>query len=381
MARWVCESWLFLLLVLCLMDGAFSFVAFTHQVVSSAYSQKQGKRKQLFDTFAKKLKLLATTTNNITSNDKESTPSAQPHEQNNKDKSKPKGSKFHPKRDRPRLPILAYHNSWVCINKPAGMTVHRSHRQSKFELVVSTTLKRQLRRKVSTVHRLDHRTSGALLFAFNAAPCAALHSALRHETSRKMYVALLRGNWHDHFPDTHTATMSQPLTVDGVLKSATTSFTCLSVHDKDNMPCSLVTAQLVTGRWHQIRRHAWHLGMPVLGDTQHGDTKVNRAWRKHRALHRLALHAWCLDNLPLSSLDDNGGIIDIVAPLPTDLRRVLEQESLAEMWKKACDKEPRLATPFIDIRTGTLGIKKEWQNRLENDDNDDTEPDAAALTE
>ena len=58
------------------------------------------------------------------------------------------------------------------------MTVHRSHRARAHEFVLSTLLKRQLSRKVYPVHRLDHRTSGAILFAFDSKTCADLHASL-----------------------------------------------------------------------------------------------------------------------------------------------------------------------------------------------------------
>ena len=83
-----------------------------------------------------------------------------------------------------------------------------------------------------------------------------------------------------------------------MLKQATTIFECLAVHPGNNnnnnnnrqeennknddevvvvdcdLPCSLITARLLTGRQHQIRRHAFHMGMPILGDTQHGSLAV-----------------------------------------------------------------------------------------------------------
>jgi 23S rRNA-/tRNA-specific pseudouridylate synthase len=57
---------------------------------------------------------------------------------------------------------------------------------------------------------------------------------------------------------------------------------------------TLVTASPQTGRTHQIRRHAaTSLGMPIIGDTLHGDSKMNRWWRQQIGLNRLALHC-CL---------------------------------------------------------------------------------------
>lgn len=276
------------------------------------------------------------------------------------------------------------------------MTVHRSHKQRKTELVVTTTLKRQLRRKVWPVHRLDHRTSGALVLAFDAAQCAKLHDALRQ--GEKLYLALVRGNWQHHFPNQKQVTMQQPIQVKGLLKEATTIFECLAVHpgssnnncqeennDDDevvDLAFSLVTARLLTGRQHQIRRHAFHMGMPILGDTQHGSSRDNRWWRRNRQLHRLALHCLSL-HLPSIGTNDNGeNGVDIVAPLPEDFKGVLEQDALFDLWTTACQKEPRLTTPFIDIRTGTLGIEKDWQKQQRLlQTNDDDNDDGASLVE
>jgi tRNA pseudouridine65 synthase len=283
-----------------------------------------------------------------------------------------KGPKWHPKKDRPRLPILCYQDRWVCVNKPAGMSTHRSGGNRSNQFVVSTLLKRQLSRKVFPVHRLDHRTSGALLFAFDSEMCASLHDALREQSARKTYVCLVRGFW-DNFFESDTATVDKALTVDGTKRSATTVFTKLastiilnnSAYGEKNVPisCSLILAVPTTGRTHQIRRHASAMGMPVLGDTQHGETKVNRWWRQKRGLDRLALHCLSL-NLPtlVGDLESDGGSrLRVVAPLPENLKSVLEQNGLKELWEKALQKEPNLASAWIDERGGTLGRKKIWQ--------------------
>merc|ERR1712086_571785 len=46
-----------------------------------------------------------------------------------------------------------------------------------------------------------------------------------------------------------------------------------------------------TGRTHQIRRHVRKaFNAPVVGDSEHGDSRVNRFWRTAVGLDRLALH-------------------------------------------------------------------------------------------
>jgi tRNA pseudouridine65 synthase len=253
------------------------------------------------------------------------------------------------------------------------MTIHRSHRQKKSEAVVTTSLKRQLSRKVFPVHRLDHRTSGALVFAFNSDAAALLQTALSE--ARKTYVALLRGDWEEMYPGQTSITVGIPLSVHGIAKDATSIFTRLAVGcaagiddpkgagRQATRKCTLVSVQPVTGRTHQIRRHARHLGMTVLGDTQHGDSVVNRWWRTCRdpPLGRLALHCLALDFV----LPARQEKIAIVAPLPRELLCVFQSDDVRDMWNEAVAQEPRLAAKWIDIRGGTLGIRKDWQIEID----------------
>jgi len=187
-----------------------------------------------------------------------------------------------------------------CVNKPSGMSLHPGGGRRKIgERVLTTSLKRQLSRKVYPVHRLDHRTSGALLVAFSSERAASLHDGLK--SAEKVYVALLRGHWGKQFESgreqpsfVHTsrntadeepsAIVDKPLTINGEEKEAQTRFTVLgtgyltsSITGRDEtMSCTLVEAKPVTGRTHQIRRHAYVLGMPIIGDTEYGDSRVNR---------------------------------------------------------------------------------------------------------
>ena len=79
---------------------------------------------------------------------------------------------------------------------------------------------------------------------------------------------------------------------------------------------SLLEAELLTGRTHQIRVHLAHLGHPVLGDDKYGDFELNRELRK-QGLKRMFLHAAKLSFAhPLS-----GAAIELVAPLPADLEK------------------------------------------------------------
>jgi len=340
------------------------------------------------------------TTNSIDSSNK---PTAVVHEDDDNDKQHRRtmhdnvSDNNKTKRERPRIPVLRYENEWVCVNKPTSMTVYRGKNTKRSELVLTTTLKRQLSRKVFPVHRLDHRTSGALLLAFNSNMAGVLHDALRQGS--KEYVALLRGGWPLENKD-ESIVVEKPLRVDGVMKDARTVFECIATtqgsglsnrqiyNDHDNeicndegfikslnageqadavLPaCTLVRAKPETGRWHQIRRHAYRIGMPVIGDSEHGDSRANRWWRRNMGLNRLALHCFSLDiRIRASAANekkvvDNDEITNILAPLPEEFSAVLRRSELQDLWEEAISQEARLAQEPFDFRGGSFGRK--WGN-------------------
>jgi 23S rRNA pseudouridine955/2504/2580 synthase len=79
---------------------------------------------------------------------------------------------------------------------------------------------------------------------------------------------------------------------------------------------------LETGRTHQIRVHAAHVGHPVAGDNKYGDKDFNAGMRE-AGLTRMFLHSHRI------SFDwPNGGDFSASAPLPADLAAVLD--ALAE---------------------------------------------------
>ena len=81
---------------------------------------------------------------------------------------------------------------------------------------------------------------------------------------------------------------------------------------------SYAEAELLTGRTHQIRVHAAHLGMPLAGDDKYADRDSLRKWRQ-RGLRRVFLHA---HRLVLPRPD--GSTLEFDAPLPQDLRELLD---------------------------------------------------------
>ncbi|KAL3927970.1 MAG: hypothetical protein SGBAC_012859 [Bacillariaceae sp.] len=246
-----------------------------------------------------------------------------------------------PKRE--RIPVLQYHDSWVCVDNPPGLTVHRSKGTPKHTRVLTSSVKRQLGRKVFPVHRLDHRTSGAILLAFDSATTGKLHdSAIRH--GHKQYLALVRGEWNR---EETSILIDKPLKVKEIVKDASTKFTVLaSTIGREEDRCSLLLCEPLTGRTHQIRRHAVAMGHPIVGDTQHGDSRCNRYWRENKGWNRLALHSWKLD------FEFDGEQRECIAPISLQLQEILKE---LELWDEVIAIEPRLSMEPVDETGGTHG--------------------------
>ncbi len=212
----------------------------------------------------------------------------------------------------------------LVIDKPAGLAVHGGSGLS-YGLIESL---RQLRpgRELELVHRLDRDTSGCLIISKRRSALRELHQIIREGAMDKRYLALIVGE------------LARPeLTVDAPLKKnilrggerlvqvdpvegkpARTRFRRLRRLAFGDQCVTLVEAELITGRTHQIRVHAAHLGTPLAGDPKYGDEQANRALKPF-GLTRLFLHASALS----LRLDYMTRPLRVEAPLPHELEQIL----------------------------------------------------------
>ncbi len=200
---------------------------------------------------------------------------------------------------------ILYQDEWlVAVNKPAGWLVHRSWLDRKEKVVVMQTVRDQIGQHVFTVHRLDRPTSGVLLMGLSSEVGRLLSQQFEQHQIEKTYHALTRGWLQDE------ALLDYPLveeldkvadkfaSADRLPQPAVTHYRGLArvempiaVGRYDSARYSLVELKPKTGRKHQLRRHLVHLRHPIIGDTNHGDLKQNRAAAEHWGCNRLMLHA------------------------------------------------------------------------------------------
>src|SRR5262249_267372 len=136
-------------------------------------------------------------------------------------------------------------------------------------------------------------TSGLLVLAKKRSALTALHAALREGRVRKRYLALVLGRWSQgerrvDLPLKKYVTKSgeRRVSVHSEGRESQTVFR----RERALGDFTLLSADLLTGRTHQIRVHLAHLGFPVAGDEKYGDFERNRALAKE-GLARLFLHA------------------------------------------------------------------------------------------
>jgi 23S rRNA pseudouridine955/2504/2580 synthase len=188
--------------------------------------------------------------------------------------------------------ILFEDQGLLLINKPSGLAVHGGSGLS-FGLIEALRAMRPQESGLELVHRIDRDTSGCLLLAKRRSVLRDLHEQIRLNRVEKRYLALLAGRWR-HGKERVDAPLLKNVTqggermvrVDPRGKPAQTQFSV----QRRFAGYSLVEALLETGRTHQIRVHAAHIGSPIGGDEKYGDDKVNEQLRG-LGLKRLFLHA------------------------------------------------------------------------------------------
>lgn len=209
----------------------------------------------------------------------------------------------------------------IVVNKPAGLAVHGGSGVAVGLIEALRALRPELGDSLELVHRLDRDTSGLIMVTGHRALLRALHGQLRDGQIDKRYVALLSGrlSGSQHRVEAPLLKVERP-TGEAVVrvsregKTAITIFTVLE-RFKD---ATLVEAHLLTGRTHQIRVHAQHLGHPLVGDDKYGRDADNTRF-KAKGLSRLFLHARAL-RLTLPS----GKKLALEARLDDDFEQGLE---------------------------------------------------------
>ncbi len=228
-------------------------------------------------------------------------------------KAPPPKPKEPPKQPKPLPPMpltaadLIYaDDAVVVVNKPAGLTTMRHEdelaefggRARKFlPLTLADFVPRLIgvpNARVIPVHRLDHDTTGLIVFARTPAAAESLTNQFRKHTTDRRYLALTRGTPKDgriesvlvrNRGDGRRGSTPEVGAPDG--KRAVTFVKVLEAFDG----FALVECRLETGRTHQVRIHLGEAGTPLCGEPVYDRAVSGQRIPDASDAHRPMLHA------------------------------------------------------------------------------------------
>lgn len=225
------------------------------------------------------------------------------------------------------IDIVYQDDDLAVVNKSQGMTVHIGNGNVEGTLVNALLYSLDKLSGIGgvlrpgIVHRIDKDTSGLLVVAKNDRAHVALAKQIAEKSCHRIYYALLEGNLKTdsgrvvtdigRHPTERTKMSVLP---DGTGRIAVTDYEVLVRFGTDYTLCKFI---LQTGRTHQIRVHAKHLGNPVVGDPVYG-------YKKQKfSLNGQLLHAKTLE----LTHPTTGERMTFNAPLPPYFSEILEKLS------------------------------------------------------
>ena len=215
--------------------------------------------------------------------------------------------------------ILLYEDPKVFVfNKPAGLAVQGGSGVSRHIDSMLEAWRSRKGEKPRLVHRLDRDTSGVLVVARTRGAAQKLTAAFRERDTQKTYWALVKG-----VPPKREGRIStwivREQTPDGdrmrVCKhgepDSDHAISNYRIIEQAGRNLSWLEMEPYTGRTHQLRVHAAHIGCPILGDPKYFEADQN--WDFPGGMQkRLHLHA---RRISIPHPDGRGRIV-ATAPLP-----------------------------------------------------------------
>lgn len=169
------------------------------------------------------------------------------------------------------LQILYEDSALLFLNKPAGLIVQRAHDPSEPVLLEMAAAHAG---PLFLLQRLDRGTSGVIFFSKLPEINAQLTRQFETRQIRKLYLALCEGELAERQTIDAPLARIGPISF-GVRDEGKRAVTTI-VPRRASPAGSLVSAELHSGRTHQIRVHLAAIGHPIVGDWLYGSRNAPR---------------------------------------------------------------------------------------------------------
>ena len=223
------------------------------------------------------------------------------------------------------LEILFEDQYIVVVNKPNNILIHYSHYARNIkDATLIDLLEQQFQKRLYPLHRLDRKTSGAIILAKEKEYIPLFQELFLNDAIQKTYWGIVRG-----FSPSQGVIESPVKNPDTkVYKEALTHFRTLAsvtleipVHPYPQSRYSLIELKPRTGRMHQLRIHLNKVSHPLVGDYKYGDRFHNRMYEQNFDCHNLFLHACSLQFVHPYTKE----ALIIEAPLNANWKKVMKQ--------------------------------------------------------
>lgn len=234
----------------------------------------------------------------------------------------------------------------IVMNKPAGVLSQKAAREdlSLNEWMIGYLLATDPGAqacldtcKPSVCNRLDRNTAGLVMGARTLAGSQKISALLRSRSIRKFYRLFVKGQVEDEVllegylvkdEENNTVRLVEKGESEQAVYIKTRYYPIRRFSDR-----TLVEAELITGKTHQIRIHLAAEGHPLIGDYKYGDRAFNEKYKKRYRISSQLLYACRLEFPQMEAPFDGLNRRVISIPAPSDFRK-LEEETQESGGKK-----------------------------------------------
>ena len=179
--------------------------------------------------------------------------------------------------------ILYEDENIIVFNKPSSFAVHSGTKIGYGLIDIMREVKTNCER-IDLLHRLDKDTSGCIIITKSLSSLRMFQEKIKKNKLEKKYICLVDGLW-----DKSINKSEIELSRNNKKYNAISEFKIIKKYKNS----TLLEVKIITGRYHQIRKHCALLNHAIIGDKKYCDKKINKIYKK-LGLNRIFLHAFSI---------------------------------------------------------------------------------------